>query len=358
MRFRLGLWMEMKSADLGGGSLGSTFVDPDKQESKFTISQPLFQGLKAVGALTGAGSYRQEQKENWIRAKELLYQDVARAFYGFLLYQKELQIIREIHELLRQRIQELEEREKIGRSRLSEVASARTRLKVLEADLAGVKGSLAAVQYLLEFLIGTELQGIRLEDDHSQDPPAGSLLDYLKRADTRSDVKAAQQSVKTAWRGIVVAQSGFWPTLSIDHNQYMRREGFTASIDWDTLFKFDLPLFSGGATVGQLKDSISILKQKKLSFSLARRQAEMEIKQDYEGWRFSREQYLALGEAVKAAEENYELQSDEYRHSLVSNLDVLAALESLHQTRQNANQAYYRMRQDEARLKVAIGEIE
>ncbi len=103
-----------------GGSLGSTFVDPDKQESKFVISQPLFQGFKAIGALTGAGSYRREQTEAWIRAKELLYKDVAMAFYNVLRYEKEIEINHGIHELLVKRIKELEDREKIGRSRLSE----------------------------------------------------------------------------------------------------------------------------------------------------------------------------------------------------------------------------------------------
>jgi len=36
---------------------------------------------------------------------------------------------------------------------------------------------------------------------------------------------------------------------------------------------------------------------------------------------------------------------------------VLYALQSLNTTRQNENQAYYQMKKDEARLKVAIGEV-
>lgn len=340
-----------------GGSFGSTFVDPDKQESKFEISQPLFQGFKAIGALTGAGSYRREQTEAWIRAKELLYTDVARAFYNVLRYEKEIQINRGIHELLGKRIQELEEREKIGRSRLSEVINAETSMKVLEADLAAAQGALATARYLLEFLTGTDMEGRKLEEETVEEVSSRTLAEHLKSAATRSDVKAAEQAVKTAWRGILVAQSGFWPTLSIAHNQYMRREGFMASMDWDTLFKFDLPLFSGGETVGQVKDSIGILKQKKLYFSLAKRQAELEIKQSYQIWVSAKETNALLKEAVRKAEKNYEIQSEEYTRSLVSNLDVLAALESLHNTRQRENLTYYVMKQDEAAFRVAIGEV-
>lgn len=343
--------------EFSGSSSTSIFNDQDTSQRKFVISQPLFQGFKAMGALTGAGSFRKEQKEAYRRAKELLYQDVAYAFYGILRYQNELKIIRDVHDLLKARIKELEERERIGRSRPSEVATAVTSLKSLEADLAAVKGSLSTVQFILEYLIGMELQGRPLQDNSMQDPSSRKLQDYLSFAEARSDVRAAQEAVKTAKSGILVAQSGFWPTINLNHTQYTRREGSLSNVDWDLLFTVDVPLFSGTATIGQLKDSIGLFKQQKLSFSRAKRQAELEIKQSYDAWRFSREQNLALKEAVASAEENYQLQSEEYRRSLVNNLDVLAALQSLNNTRQNENQSFYQMKKDEARLKVAIGEV-
>ncbi len=342
-----------QKSNLTGDSIG----DPNIHESKFTIDQPLFQGFKAIGALSGAGSYRREQTEAWIRAKELLYMDVARAFYNVLRYEKDVEINGDIRELLKTRIKELENREKIGRSRVSEVLTAQTKLKVLEADLAATQGALATTRYLLEFLTGTDLGSCELAEETSEEVSSQTLTEHLKMAATRSDVKAAEQAVKTAWRGILVAQSGFWPTISLNHNQYMRREGNLSNLDWDTLFKFDVPLFSGGETIGQVKDSIGILKQKKLSFSLAKRQAELDIKQSYQVWLSSKETDDLLREAVRSAEENYKVQSEEYARSLVSNLDVLVALESLQNTRQNQNRTYYVMKQDEAAFRVAVGDV-
>jgi outer membrane protein len=349
-------FQDSQQSNLSGGSYGN-LGDPNIQESKFKISQPLFQGFKAIGALTGAGSYKREQTEAWIRAKELLYTDVARAFYNVLRYEKEIEINRGIHELLGKRIKELEDREKIGRSRTSEVLTARTNLKILEADLSSAQGALATVRYLLEFLTGTEIGERRLEEEMVEEVSSQTLAEHLKKAATRSDVKAAEQAVKTAWRGILVAQSGFWPTITLDHNQYTRREGTLANLDFDTLFKFTVPLFSGGETVGQVKDSIGILKQKKLTFSLAKRQAELDIKQSYQIWLSAKETDSLLKEAVRDAEENYATQSEEYTRSLVSNLDVLAALEALQNTRQRQNLTYYVMKQDEAAFRVAIGDV-
>lgn len=350
-------FQDNQQSNLAGSGGLANLGDPNIQESKFKISQPLFQGFKAIGALTGAGSYKREQTEAWIRAKELLYTDVSRAFYNVLRYEKEIEINQGIHELLQKRIQELEERESIGRSRMSEVITARTNLKILEADLAAAQGALATVRYMLEFLTGTELGGRPLEEETVEEVSAKTLTEHLKMATARADVKAAEQAVKTAWRGILVAQSGFWPTITLDHNQYTRREGTLANLDFDTLFRVDVPLFSGGETVGQVKDSIGILKQKKLYFSLAKRQAELEIKQTYQVWLSAKETNTLLKEAVRDAENNYAIQSEEYTRSLVNNLDVLAALESLHNTRQRQNVTYYVMKQDEAAFRVAIGEV-
>ena len=336
---------------------GGTVIDANIKQREFTVQQPLFQGFKAVGAISGAGSFRQQQKDTWIRTKELLYQDVAAAFYGVLRYQKEIGITREIQELLAQRIKELEEREKIGRSRTSEVATARTSLDSLEADLAGLKGSLATFKFLLEFLIGMEVENRNLEDKGDQNPSTLSLADYLGMASSRSDVRAAEQAVKTAWRGILVAQSGFWPAANLGYTKFTHREGPFADVNWDLLLTMTVPLFSGTQTIGQVKDAVGVLKQQKSYFSLAKRQAALEIKQSYDGWRFSREEYLAFQKAVEAATESYKLQTEEYRRSLVSNLDVLAALQSLNNTRTSENQAFYQMKLDEARLKVAIGEV-
>jgi outer membrane protein len=350
-------YQDSQQSNLGGSSVGSAIGDPNMQESKFTVSQPLFQGFKAIGALTGAGSYRKEQTEAWIRAKELLYTDVARAFYNVLRYEKEIEINQGIHELLGKRIKELEDREKIGRSRVSEVITAQTNLKTLEADLAAAQGALATVRYLLEFLTGTELEGRKLEEETSEEVSSQTLTEHLKMAATRSDVQAAEQAVKTAWRGILVAQSGFWPMITLDHNRYMRREGVLSNLDFDTLIKFDVPLFSGGETIGLVKDSVSVLKQKKLTYTLAKRQAELDIKQSYQIWLSAKETNRLLREAVGDAEKNYATQSEEYTRSLVSNLDVLAALESLQNTRQRQNLTYYVMKQDEAAFRVAIGEV-
>ena len=67
-------------------------------------------------------------------------------------------------------------------------------------------------------------------------------------------------------------------------------------------------------------------------------------------------QEKALEGAVDASKKNYELNTEDYRHSLVNNLDVMDALKKYQETRQRFNRAHYRMLKNFWRLKVAIGE--
>jgi len=170
-------------------------------------------------------------------------------------------------------------------------------------------------------------------------------------------VEAARQAVKTAWRAVIVAQSELWPEISIEHNQYERREGFSSNIDWDFLFKVDVPLLQGGSAIGKIKQAVSQWKKEKLNYSLVRREAGRDIKESFEKWRSSKSESGALEEALKAAEENFRLQKEDYTHNLVGNLDVLEALEELQQTRREAIRAHYQMKSDYWRLRIAAGEI-
>lgn len=341
----------------GGGSdrVGGSFTDPERLESRFQISQPLFRGFRALGALTGAGSLKSRRKQEWIRAQELLFLDVAAGFYALLREREDFATVEEIQRLFDERIKDLGSREEIGRSRASEVVSARSRLKIIEAEGARLRGNAAAAEYVMEFLTGVPWKGRPLPEQPS---PAGEnppLDEILRTIENRADVDAARQAVKTAHRKIIVEQSGFWPTLSAEHNQYQRREGIQESVDWEFLLKLDVPLFRGGENVGRVKQAVSLWKKEKLNFSRVKRQAELEIKTNHSNWISSLDESRAFEEAVEASEENFKLQTDEYSHNLVSNLDVLEALESLYQTRREANSARYVLQENYWKLQVSSG---
>lgn len=348
---------EFRQQDGGGdsgSSVGSTLTAQERRERTFSFNQPLFQGFKSWGAIGGAGSLTKQRKKEYQRAKELLFLDVMTAFYTLLQQRRDVKTIEGIHQLFEERHKELGEREQIGRSRRSELVTARAKMKILEAQLAQARGALGIAQSLMEYYTG-------LPADRTvfKETPLPKNISVLRQGDEvleqRSDVEASKHAVKTARQAIFVAQSDLWPTITVDANHYEKRDGFQSGIDWDVLVKFNVPLYRGGATVSQIKKSWSNWKKAKYRYSLSKRQAELEIKRTYQNWTSAVEQDKAFRDAVKAAQLNYNLQRDEYGKNLVNNLDVLTALEELFSTSREANRAYYQMRQYFWQYQTAIG---
>lgn len=337
-------------------AVAQTSSSASRRERKITFSQPVFLGFRAIAALGAAGSLHSQRTEEWIRAKQLLFMDVSDAFYGVLKDQKDIEVLNQTNNLLRERIETLTEREKIGRSRPSELATAKASLKRLEAGLAKARGELAISQHLLSYLIGTPVAAAQLTDTDLSKDMRPALEAYVEFVDSRPDVEAARQSMKTAFRGIINAQSYFWPEINVEGNLYQKREGFQSGIDWDMLLKMTIPLFRGGENIGKIKESISVWKKYKYAYQLARRDAELDIKQSFEYWVSSLEVSKASEDAAVASQESYDMQKDEYSRNLVNNLDVLAALETLHTVKREANTAFYDMKQNFWQLQIATGQ--
>lgn len=348
------------AADEGDGDSGSgvrtTLNDPERLERKFVIRQPLFQGFKSIAGLTAYDSFKKQRTAEWRRAEQLLYQDVASAYFQILLHKNDIQIIDGILGLYQDRLKELEEREKIGRSRESELALARSRMKILEADLARARGALLFTIHLLEFLTGSPIEAEQITDSLPLAERRELAACVAVASAKRPDVEASRQAVRTAWSQLLGAQSGFWPLVTLESNQYDRREGFQSDITWDVLFRAEVPLFRGGDNLGKFKVAVSKLKQAKLSYIESQRKAGLEVRQAYRAWETSFNRHQSLVEAVNASEENYRLQKEDYTRNLVNNLDVLASLEQLDETRREANRSRYAMNENYWRLQVATGE--
>jgi len=155
---------------------------------------------------------------------------------------------------------------------------------------------------------------------------------------------------------VIVAQSDLWPSLTLDAKSYEHREGFQSGISWDALFTLRVPLGKGGTTAGEVADTMSKWRQAKLSASYTERTAQREIKDAYDLWKSSLERYRALDKAVQSSQENFDFQKEEYQKRLVSNLDVLESLQTLFQTKRDANEAFYDVKKNYWRLEIAKGE--
>lgn len=343
------------TAESGGSSVGGTLTSRTRSEGKFVVKQPVFQGLKEFGALAASGALKSRRLYEKKRAEQTLFVDVASSFYDVLRMREDVEIIESIRTLLRERTRELAEREKIGRSRPGEIITTRSRLKRLEADLAASLGDLEAAETVYEFLTGVRPAANVLRDEALPNPVRAG--EAPSAAEKRPDVEALRAAAQTAEGKVTVIRSELFPRVDLTANFYEKREGFQESIDWDVLFTVDAPIFKGGTSAGRYKKALSDLRIARLLHERARREAELEIRGAARDWATSVKRTRALASAARDAGENFKIQKDEYARNLVSNLDVLEALEQLREARRESNAARFGMKLNYWRYLAATGRI-
>ncbi|MDO8580744.1 MAG: TolC family protein [Candidatus Omnitrophota bacterium] len=330
-----------------------TWQDGDqKTESRFVFSQPLFRGFKEFAAIAGGHSRKEQRLLELERAKQILFRDVADAFYLYLSFQQDIDVLESIQMTLTDRIDELKKRESLGRSRQSELASVEARISRLDADIEGVRTKQEVARQLLEFLTGQMIE--RLIDDQPIDNDL-TLSESLQEAvGQRPDVAALKEVWVQSQKQVTIARAGYYPEVVLDANQYTKSE---TDKDWDVALSVDVPLFQGGETAGQVRQAKSQANQSQLRYEEIQRTALLEINNAYSRFSSSLRRQEALRKALEAIQKNYDLQQEDFRINLVNNLDVLQALEDLQDSKRDYIAVQNQLKQFYWQLKVALGQI-
>src|SRR5690606_23608278 len=101
------------------------FGQQTQKSLQLQLEQPLFQGFKEFAALRMAKAQNAIGQTQLELAKLNLYQALADIFYNILSIETEIELTKELAKISQDRIGYLEKRVKVGRSRKSELISAR-----------------------------------------------------------------------------------------------------------------------------------------------------------------------------------------------------------------------------------------
>jgi len=335
------------------GSALSSLKPSTSSTRAFNGTQTLFSGFKAFAAMRGAGYEKKQRTFEKKQAEQLLFTDVANAFYLLLAYREDLKALEKVRTALVDRVKELQGREKLGRSRPSEVVNAKAQFYSVEASIQVSKSNEIVARQLLEFLIGGPVY--QLKDDYRMPQHVESEEFYIAKADMRPDVKAGDYAWRLSKQAVVVADSDFLPTVSAEGNAYTQRTGFSKGINWDIALYVTVPIFEGTEVLGRSKEAVLKAHEAELSLRRARRNARYEIRNAYEKYHRAIAVRNALRKEYTMAILNYYLQRKDYTRNLVNNLDVLAAIQTLRDSERDYIAALYSAKQLYWQLLVAIG---
>ena len=335
--------------------LSSTGLAPTKISARaFNATQTLFNGFKAIAAIKGARYEKTQRTDEKIRAEQLLLLDVSNAFYLVLEERADYRALEKIRKALDDRVKELIGREKLGKSRPSEIVYAKTQLYSVEASIELAINQELVARQLLEFLVGQPVGEI---GDTYQFPDKLMPEDYyVQKAPLRPDVAATKFAWQISKENIRVVDSGFLPQVDVDANYYTQRTGADKGIDWDVMLTVNVPIFEGTEVLGRSNDAKLQADQNMQTYHKTLRQAPYDIKDAYVTLTAAMTIRDKLRQAYETAKLNAHMQIKDYDRRLVSNLDVLTAIQALENTERSYIHALYEAKRQYWQLRVAVGQ--
>lgn len=342
-----------KWLDTGGAG---SYTTPQPQVN-FALSQTLFSGLREFAAMAASKHQGQAVELQLKHAQTSLYQDVANAFYLIVNLEGQLANILAAENLSESRIKELRRWVDLGKSRHSEVVLVESQEAAYEAQAAALRGQIDVARDLLSFLTGKDMSDAKLVDRLERVRGLDPEETVLARAQVRNDVQALHKQLQFQEDQVRLAKGAWAPTVNFLGDYYLKRMPSLDAIKWDASVTASLPLFSGGGQLAAVRQAKSQVSQAQYNFELGLRQARSQIHSTYNTLRASVSQAAASEKAFGKANESYTLQQKEYRLGLVSNLDVLTALNSLLSAKLTFDQIVVQSKLNLLLLKVAAEEL-
>lgn len=298
------------------------------------LTQPIFRGgiLSAYDLAKENILLTKFQKDSTLLN---LYQLVINAYYNLSIAQIDKKNVEELLNYSGQRVKEIRERTRIGRSRKGELVEAET--QYLKAESQYQESILSLKQAERNFEFYTNLKPTEIGPLGEVPKISESLEEYKLKVRSRPDIQATRQETTIADKRISVSKALYYPTVDLTTNYYFDRTGILASSEWDLGFSIAIPLYQGGGAQASVREAVQGKRIAELNSAEALRAAERDIAINYQNIIQLHEQLRVLSKALAKAEEAYRLNKKDYQLGLVTNLDVLLSLNVFIETKRSYN---------------------
>lgn len=329
----------------------------DQTNARLTLNQSLFEGFSVFSNFRATGADLNAQKALAEQARQSLYLSVGQSFYGVIQAQQDLSNLNMLLDLTTKRIDELKGRSKIGKSRVSEVLTARSQASTLLTEMQSAEMTLEQSRDSFAAVTGLD-RDTELQSNSKEWPQAlDTLENYTQTLEKRPDVIALREALNAAEERIGVARSGHWPSLDLEGNYYLKRMGVLEDSKWDVGLNLKFPLFEGGITQSGVREAASQVREAELLLAQKRRTAMSDIRIAYQGVAGGLRQMKSLEEGMVLAEKNYQEQTQDYRYGRSTNLDVILALNALQETKRALDRTKYQTLMAWVALQAATGKL-
>lgn len=294
---------------------------------------------------TDAARLDAESREGLLQSTRLLVQaQTAQTYLSLRAVDAERALVRQTVDAYADTLRLVKRRNEAGDLAELDVVRVETEVAATESEALTLDRQRAQLEHALAVLTGETATSFALKADEWSTAlpaiPAGVPATVLTR---RPDVSAAQKAVYAAQARVGVAQTAWFPSISLTGN------GGFASSDAGDLFKWSarswgigallsLPLFDGGRREAGVQSASAQLDGALASYRASVLGAFQDVEDQLSSLRILEQQSEVQAKAVASATRATALSDSRYRNGFVSQLDLLDARRQELQNRRQALQ--------------------
>lgn len=219
----------------------------------------------------------------------------------------------------------------------ADVASATAQLKAAQAQVAANQLQRVQLEHAIAVLLGkapSEFSIAPLNQPYTLLPPAIAPELPATLLERRPDIAAAERRVAAANAKVGVTEAAFFPNLTLSAAAGFQNSAYSNWLTYPARFWSVGPalaqtLFDGGLRTAQKEQAIAVYDQTVAQYRQTVLGALQEVEDNLAGLNLLAQQAQLQNEAVKAAQESLELNTNQYKAGTVSYLNVLTAQTTL-----------------------------
>jgi outer membrane protein TolC len=329
-------------------------------QTQLEIRQPLFRGGQTMYGRKAASAEVGASVAEWVRHKQIVRFETAKAYWGTVLAQEALKAVRLGLDTAKQHASNTEVRYRQESADMADVLAARVRVAELEGEEITARNEIASALDALALVMGMDFDiSLSLTDSLARKPVPTDLDKLLELANQhRPDLQASRLQEKARAHSVGVARSAYLPhvnafaTFSFDSQDFLKRQGES----WFIGGQVTWAIFSGGQTIGKVREANAIKVGAGIATEFKRADVAREVRAAYRHITAANTQVDIAERAVRHAEERLRIAQLQYREGLSTSLDLLTAESELRRVRVQLLRSFYTLVLGVSGLELVVGQ--
>ena len=326
------------------------------------FSLPLYAGGRLMSGYRTANLNLESTRESIRQTRQETVYDVKKAFYGYLLARKLVEVSNEALDLAEKHYKNVQQLYDVGMASKfdllrSEVAAANLKPQVIRA-----RNGMNTAELGLKTLLGLDLkQAIEIQGELSYKAvEADTDTNVAKALTMRPELSQLNYQKLMASEMLKMARAAYLPTLAVGGQyNYWSNALKLGGAGWDSYYTFSLvlnvPIFNGFVHQAKAAEAEAVLKQLEFTQKGLQAKVRLDVHTAILDLAQARESLQSLEKNVEEAVESVRIAELNFQEGLATNLDVSSVRVALSEARTNYTQALFDYAVALAALEKAVG---